>query len=222
MNAGFLKRAFSSLVDITIVVVIIYLTFIAFGRPILRNQVPNFDEINSAYQEILDAYNEDLATLGEEYSAAIELANEDETLEAAAQTTYQEKLQMLESQNSIDIEPFNRPLSAYFLTTVYYYLLGFLILMTVYALATKGKTLGRRMMQIRLDGNVHVFTIFFHDIVFKYFFIILVFVVSMYAGLLLLLLSLFVDLMLMSLSKKKATLRDILLKLNIVKAGYGY
>lgn len=222
MNAGFLKRAFSSLVDITIVFVVVYLTFITFGRTVLRNQVPNFNEIYDAYQEILDAYNSDLSILSEEYNAAVALASDDEALEAAAQANYQADLALLDHQNTIDIEPYNRTLSAYFLNNVYYYAIGFLILMTIYAIVLNGKTLGRKLMQIRLDGPVHSLTVFFHDIVFKYFFIVLVFVVSMYAGVILLMLSLLTDVILMSFTKRKATLRDIFLKINVVKAGYGY
>ncbi len=222
MNAGFFKRAFSSVVDITIVFVVVYLTFLTFGRTVLRNQVPNFNEIYDAYQEILDAYNSDLSILSEEYNAAVALADGDDALEAAAQTDYQLALAILDTQNTIDIEPYNRTLSAYFLNTVYYFAIGFLILMTIYTIVLNGKTLGRKLMQIRLDGPVHSLTVFFHDIVFKYFFIILVFVVSMYAGLILLMLSVLTDVILMSFTKRKSTLRDIFLKINVVKAGYGY
>ncbi len=222
MNAGFFKRAFSSLIDITIVFVVVYLTFITFGRTVLRNQVPNFNEIYDAYQEILDAYNSDLSILSENYSAAVALADGDKALEAVAQTDYQSDLAILDTQNTIDIEPYNRTLSAYFLNTVYYYAIGFLILMTIYTIVLNGKTLGRKLMQIRLDGPVHSLSVFFHDIVFKYFFIILVFVVSMYAGLILLMLSVLTDVILMSFTKRKSTLRDIFLKINVVKAGYGY
>jgi len=222
MNAGFLKRAFSSVVDIVIIMVVVYLTFITFGRSILRNRVPNFDEINTAYQEILDAYNSDLAILSETYNAQLELANGDSDLEAQAKAEYQADLALLDNQNTIDIEPYNRALSAYYLSNVYYFAIVFLVLTTIYTIVLNGKTLGRRMMQIRLDGPVHALTIFFHDIVFKYFFVILVFVVSMYAGLLLLMLSLMVDLILMSFTKRRATLRDVLLKINVVKSSYGY
>ncbi len=222
MNAGFLKRAFSSLTDIIIVMMVVYLTFLIFGRTILRNQVEHFDDIYSAYQEILEAYNADLTVLGEEYSAAVTLAGDNDELKALAQLNYQQKMQILEMQNTIDVEPFNRELSKYFLSIVYYFALGFLVLTTIYVLAVGGKTLGRRIMQIKLDGPVHSVSVFFHDVVFKYFFIIIVFVISIYGGVVLLLLSVVIDLLLISFTRRKATLRDILLKMNVVKAGYGY
>jgi hypothetical protein len=74
MNAGFFKRSFSTLIDLLIVFVIVYLTFILFGRSVLRNQIPDFDRVNDFYQEVLEVYNQDLEVLSEEYSAAITLA----------------------------------------------------------------------------------------------------------------------------------------------------
>ncbi|MDD4184085.1 MAG: RDD family protein [Candidatus Izemoplasmatales bacterium] len=222
MNAGFLRRSFSSLADILIVVLIVYLTFLLFGRLILRNQVDHFDEMYPPYQEMLDVYNDDLTAIGEEYTAQMTLAGDNDELKAEAQLAHQKKLQILEMQNTTDIEPFNRELSRYFLSIVYYFALGFLILVTIYALAFKGRTLGRKIMQVRLEGPVHSLSVFFHDVVFKYFFIIVVFVVSPYGGIALLFLSLIIDLVLISFTRKKATLRDILLKINVVKTGYGY
>lgn len=77
-------------------------------------------------------------------------------------------------------------------------------------------------MQLKLSGPVNPISIFFHDIVFKYFFTILVFSVSMYAGIALFLLSLAIDLILLSFTRNKLTLRDLFLKMSVVKTGYGY
>ncbi|MGI6392995.1 MAG: RDD family protein [Candidatus Izemoplasmatales bacterium] len=222
MNAGFLRRAFSSLTDILIVVLVVYLTFLLFGKLILRKQVDHFAELHTPYQEMLDVYNEDLNAISEEYTAAMTLAGDDEALKAEAQRVHQLKAQILEMQNTTDIESFNRELSRYFLSIIYYFALGFIILMTIYALAFKGKTLGRKIMQVKLEGPVNSISVFFHDIVFKYFFVIVVFIVSPYGGFVLLFLSVIIDLILISLTRRKATLRDILLKIDVVKTGYGY
>jgi hypothetical protein len=222
MNAGFMKRSMSSLIDMVLVFAIITLTFFAFGRTILRNQVPDFTEIFGVYNELVDAYNYDLETITTEYTAALEIADGDEDLQAAAQATYASKKALLDAQNIVDIEPYNDPLTKYFLTCIYYFAIGFLILMAIYSLAFNAKTLGRKMMQVKLEGPVNPISIFFHDIVFKYFFTILVFSVSMYAGAVLFILSLVIDLILMSFTKNKNTLRDLFLKMSVVKTGYGY
>ncbi|MDD5293289.1 MAG: RDD family protein [Candidatus Izemoplasmatales bacterium] len=222
MSAGFFRRAFSSLADILIVILIVYATFLLFGRSILRNQIDHFDQMYTEYSEILEAYNQDLSDAGESYKNELTLASGDDAKEAVALKAYQTKLVLLDQQNTIDIEPFNRDLTRYFLSVVYYFALGFLILTTIYTLAMKGRTLGRRIMQVKLDGPVHVISVFFHDVVFKYFFIVIVFMISMGAGITLFLISVLIDVLLISVSRRRATLRDILLKMSVVRTGYGY
>ncbi len=222
MNAGFMKRALSSLVDLVIVFVVVVSTFYLFGRSIIRNQTPNFTEIFTVYNEIIDSYNVDLENITTEYTAALEIADGDADLEAAAQATYASKKAMLDAQNIVDIEPYNKPLTGYFLSCIYYFSIGFLILTAVYSLAFNAKTMGRRLMQVKLEGPVNPISIFFHDVVLKYFFIVLVFSVSMYAGAALFLLSLAIDLILITFTKNKSTLRDLFLKMSVVKTGYGY
>jgi hypothetical protein len=222
MNAGFLKRSMSSLVDLIAVMSIVTLTFFLFGRTIIRNQIPNFDEIFTVYNELVDAYNYDLETITTEYTAALAIADGNEALETEAQTIYAAKKALLDAQNIVDIEPYNAPLTGYFLTSIYYFSIGFLILLSIYSLAFNAKTLGRKMMQIKLEGPINPISIFFHDVVFKYFFTVLVFSVSLYAGAVLFLLSLAIDLILISFTRNKNTLRDIFLKMSVVKTGYGY
>ncbi len=220
MNAGFFKRAFSSLIDIMIVFAIVTATFYIAGRPILRNQISNFDTIFNAYNEVIDAYNSDYDAITEEYNIQIDLADGDAELEATAGTLYQARVQIINDQNLIDIEPYNRSLTRYFMNNIYFYSIGFLILIAIYTVAFNGKTLGRRVMNIALDGPVNPVSVFFHDVILKYFFVILVFMVSVYIGLFLLALSLIIDIVLISFTKSKTTLRDVLLRMTVTNKSY--
>lgn len=223
MNAGFFKRAFSSLLDASIIILVLYLSFILGGRTILRNQVENFDEVFAAYNQVVDEYNASLSTLYEEYTAAMELADGDNELEATAQTAYDAGKAALDAQQLLDIEPYDEPLTPYFLNCIFYFAFGFIILLSIYTVLLKGMTLGRRLMQLKLEGSVNPITIFLHDIVLKYFFIVTIsFVWTPYVGLLLVGLSLIADVILINFSRKKLTLRDMLTKISIVKTGYGY
>lgn len=223
MNAGFFKRAFSSLLDASIIILVLYLSFIVGGRTILRNQVENFDEIFAAYNQVVDEYNASLNTLYEEYTAAIELADGDKDLEAAAQTVYDEGKAALDAQQLLDIEPYDESLTPYFLNCIFYFALGFIILLTIYTVLLKGMTLGRRLMQLKLEGSVNPITIFFHDIIFKYFFVVMLSLTwNPYAGLLLIGVSLILDVILINFTRRKQTLRDLLVKISVVKTGYGY
>jgi hypothetical protein len=222
MNAGFLKRAISSLVDVVLVFLVVTLFFTLGGRTILQNRIDDFDAVNTAYQELSDAYEEDFNALYAEYQAAVELADGDEDLEADAYDEYIVAKAVLDAQNSADIQPYDEVLTGYYLTCIYFYSIGFLILTGIYTLVMKSRTLGRRLMQVKLSGPVNPISIFFHDVVLKYFFIVIVFSVSPYAGAALLLLSITIDLILISFTKRKSSLRDILLKMEVVKTGYGY
>jgi len=222
MSAGFLKRAFSSLIDVVIVFAVVTVAFLVGGRTILQNRIEDFDAVNTAYQELSDAYEADFAAIYAEYEAAVELADGDADLEAAAEDTYYIARAVLDAQNAADIQPYDEVLTGYYMTVIYFFSIGFLILTGIYSLATGSKTLGRKIMQVKLSGPVNPVSIFFHDVILKYFFIVIVFSVSPYAGIALLLLSITIDLILMSFTKRKASLRDILLKMEVVKTGYGY
>ncbi len=229
MSASFLKRLLSSVVDIALVFLIVYLAFIAGGRTILRNRVENFEEIYSSYNEILEVYNGDLQDLQLEYDVNMEIADGDEALEDIAIAEYNNRIQLVNDQNAIDIEPFNEPLTHYFLETIYFYAVGFLVIMTILSFATLGRTPGRRLMSIKLATQTgpgefekpNPISVFLHDIVFKYFFLVIAFVVSMYYGLILILVAFAVDLILIMFTRNNTTLRDILLKIRVLKANKG-
>lgn len=225
MTVSFFKRMFSSVIDVTLVILVVYLSFVVGGRTILRNRIDNFDEIYSTYNEILETYNSDIQDLQTEYEANIELANEDEELEAAALAEYQAKLQLVNDQNAIDIEPYNEPLSQYFLEIIYYFSIGFLIFVTILAMAMRGNTPGRRMLSIKLvvdNGSGEYIApnpifVLFHDVLLKYFFIIVVFIISMYYGVIMMMVGFIIDLLLMGFTRNHTTIRDILLKIKVIK-----
>ncbi|MFA5007111.1 MAG: RDD family protein [Candidatus Izemoplasmatales bacterium] len=222
MSAGFLKRALSSLVDLALVFAVVTAVFFIGGRTLLQNRIENYDVIDAEYQEVRTARDEDLAVIYADYQAALELAGDDETAKTAAATEYAVAQALIDAQFSADIAPFNDVLTGYYMTIIYFYSIGILILMGIYTLATGSKTLGRRLMQIQLSGPVNPLSIFFHDIILKYFFTIIVFSVSPFAGAILLALSLLIDVILMSFTKRRATFRDLMLKMQVVKTGYGY
>jgi len=222
MNAGFIKRIVSTIIDLSLVLLVIYGSFALLGKNIMRNQINNFDVIYSSYNELLDAYNEDLAALRQTYQADVDEAGDNEQLLQQAEEKYQRKADVLSSQNSVDIEPYNDVLSRYFMNNIYYFALGVLIVMTFYALLTQGKTLGRRTMQLRLEGPVSPISIFFHDVIFKYFFIILALFVNIGVALLILAVQFVIDMIMIVGTRRKLALRDMLAKIRVVKAGYGY
>ncbi len=230
MSVGFFKRLTSSVVDFILIFLVVYLLFIAGGRTILQNRVEYFDDRYDTYSQILTAYNNDLQEIQIEYEANMTNANGDTELEAIALDIHNTKSTILNLQNTIDIEPYNISLTGYFLEIIYFFAVGIVLFITLLTTLTKGKTLGRKIMQIKLitpneSGEPQapsVVQVFFHDVILKYFFILIVFTMNMYYGFMFILIALLTDLILMTVTKNKTTIRDYFMKVRVVKAGYGY
>jgi hypothetical protein len=222
MSAGFFRRFFSTIVDMIILFTVIYFSFILFGRTLLQNNIENFDEINQAYSEIMVVYNQNMSDLQQEYDVAKELAGDDEELKAIALNEYLEKVDILDQQNLVDIDPYNDPLSLYFSSAIYYYALLFLVLITALTLFTKGMTPGRRVMQLKLVGPINPASIFLHDVVFKYLLIIILIPINILFSFMLIMFMFLIDFALLVATRNKNTIRDMITKLTVEKIGYKY
>jgi len=226
MQASLFKRITSSFVDLCLILLVVYGIFFLWGEGLLQNRVENFDTLYADYNEILEIYNEDLATLQTEYEVAIELANGDEDLESVADTEYQQQVAVLDLQNTIDINPYNIPLTKYFSEIIYFFVFGFLVLATILTIVTTGRTPGRKVMGLKTvfektKGeyvDINPFQAFFHDIVFKYFLIVLVFAVNMYLGAMLMLICLLIDIFMISFTRNRTAIRDLVTKVKVIKA----
>ncbi|MDY0140079.1 MAG: RDD family protein [Candidatus Izemoplasmatales bacterium] len=215
MRAGFFRRLTSSLIDMTIVFTIIYLSFILFGRGMLQDKIENYDEINAAYQDIMLVYNENVAQIQKKYEVAKELAGEDEDLLSIAFDEYVEQTAILNNQNNIDTEPYIYPLGIYFTNVIYYYMFLFLILTVAFSLSLKGLTLGRRVMKLKLSGPVNIMSVFLHDIVFKYLLIVILIPINVLFAIMLLMFMALVDTGLIAATKNKLTIRDMISKITV-------
>jgi hypothetical protein len=210
--------------DVILVFLVVYLIFIIGGQSILQNRVEHYDIINEDYQELLGAYNEDMQMIRTEYEAGIEVAGGDAELETLARETYNRKLAVLDEQNLIDIEPYNTPLTKYYLEIIYFFSFGLLVIMTLLTVFLTGRTPGRRMMKVSLmsersEGEFvepNPIKVFFHDIILKYFFIVIVFTLSLYYGVLFIMAGLLLDIILIAVTRKKVTIRDYFLRMRIV------
>ena len=222
MRAGFFRRLTSSLIDIMIVFTVIYLSFILFGRTMLQDQIENYDEINTAYQEIMVVYNDNMAEIQRDYEVAKELAGEDEELLSAALDNYLEQSDILNEQNIIDTSPYMEPLGIYFADVVYYYMFIFLLIMTFYSILAKGMTLGRRILKIKLVGPINYMTVFLHDIAFKYLLVIVLVPINVLFAAMLLMLMIFIDIALIAATRNKLTVRDMISKITVERTEYKY
>lgn len=230
MTVSLLKRMTSSFVDLCIVLIVVYGVFFVGGRELLRSNVDNYYTLNEDYTDVVASYNADISRLSTEYDAQIELANGDEALIEVADNDFNTKKAILNSQNTIDINPYNAPLTSYFSNVINFFMIGFLVLLAVLTLVTVGKTPGRRLLKIRLMTEVGkdkyenpgIFPVFLHDVVLKYFFIVLVFVYNMFYGIVFMLIAFIVDVVLITFTRNNSTIRDYFTKQKVVQDGYRY
>ncbi len=226
MQAGFFRRLSSAVVDFILVIIVIYLVFIAGGRILLRNRVDYFDQRNYVFHELLDAYNNDLANAQNEYNANMEAAGDDLDLQAQAQDLYNMKTSILNMQNSIDIQPYNVSLTYYYYEIINFFTYGLVIIFAILSVVVSGNTIGRKLFRIKLikrssnenSSEPSAFQLIVHDSILKYLVIAFVFSYSIYLGFIFILFSLLVDLMLISITRSKSTVRDYLSQLQVINS----
>jgi hypothetical protein len=226
MSAGFFRRFGSSIVDFIIVFIVVYLAFAVGGRTLLRNRVDYFDQRYFVYQELLDVYNDDLSAAQTEYNANMEVAGDDADAQADAQSLYNLKTSILNMQNTADIQPYNVSLTGYYVEIISFFAFGVVVAVGILAMSTKGRTPGRLLLQLKLVTNQkgkepskpNVIQILLHDSLVKYLILALVFAYSIYYGFIFILFSLFLDAMLMSMTRSKSTLRDFASQIRVVRA----
>ncbi len=225
MPATLLRRLSSSLVDFVLIILVVYGIFYFGGQSYLRNRIDNYYILDADYTEIMEVYSSDIDEIGSEYDAAITLAGEDEDLKAEALEIYQTKHSILDSQNGLDIVPYNTPLTNYILSSIYFFVIAFVALSAVLAVVTLGRTPGRRLLNIelmRINENDElikpgVFGVFLHDSVFKYLIVGVLLVYNLTLGLLVMLLGLLTDIVLITFTRNGSTIRDLVTRIKVFK-----
>lgn len=213
MRAGFLRRLGSSLVDLMIVIIIVYLAFTFIGNPYLSGRIENFDEINENLTQVQDAYDLSTAQINQEYDDAKELAGDDQEAVDAAYLVYREKVSILNQHYAQDTSVYQRLLYDYNVGTIYFYAIGIGLLLGILVLSFKGLTPGRKLMKLELVGQVSMFHIITHDLLLKYMLVIVLVLITPYFALMLVPAYFIIDLLMIMLSKDKTTIRDRISKI---------
>ena len=219
MSAGFLRRLLSSLVDISIVVVIIYGAFALFGNSYLQGQVENYDEINQNLINVQETYDLNQDQIDDAYDEAKALAGDDEEAANEAYLNYRSQISVLNQHYAQDSSVYQRLLYDYNVGTIYFYTIGLALLLTILVIGFGGITPGRRLMKLQLDGQVSTFNIIIHDLLLKYVLVIALILFSPYFAFILIPAYLIIDIFMIMLSKDKTTLRDRLSKIYITYKG---
>jgi hypothetical protein len=184
MNAGFFKRSLAFIADALLIFMITVFSFQLIGEPlfIARTDETTFNQI----EEITGLYREDLVAIEEAYFngdiTESEYNAQRDALEASYYDTYPEVWNLRDD----------------YLNFLYFFNFGFYLLAhTLYMIITKGHSVGRKLVKIKLSGNTTVFTIILRELFWKY----LYYIFTIGIGL-------FVDIYLVILTQDKKTFRD--------------
>jgi hypothetical protein len=182
MRVGLFRRLGSFFFDAMPVVIIVSLLFTLFIGDILKPE--NYDSMYAEYQEISEEYFGDLQ---ERYLDGEFTADE-----------YQERYASLLPGFQRRTEEHYALIVIYVARVVLYHVLSIMLVYFAYVVVTKGRTLGRRMLQIELGGKVTFWRLFVREIIWR----IGYWTITLFIG------GILFDIYMIAFSKAKLTLRD--------------
>jgi hypothetical protein len=196
MRVGLFRRTGAFLFDAMPIAVIVSLLFTLWIGDIIKPS--GYDEMYAEYLDIRDDYFGDL----DQMYLDEELSLED----------YQEQYDALLPQFQAETEDHYAQIVIYMIRVVVYHLIGFTLLYFIYIVATKGRTLGRRMLHIEYGGKVTFWRLLVREVIWKFGYWTITLVIG---GILL-------DAAMIGLSQKKQALRDIVSGIYLKYEGVEY
>ena len=196
MSAGLFKRSLAFLIDGFIYLSLTFWIFSFIAAPIYQRQYEDFEMHWNVYDEVMDKVDEDMKEHEERYE------NDEITyaqlLEKRAEIFdgYYQDPQFTES---IDIALGFRDYTLFSSFSIYV-LVSYLSILIL-----KGQTIGRRLLKLRLIGEVNWLSLLLREVVWKYIF----WVITLGLGFL-------IDVLMIFLSNNNSALRDRLSKTRVV------
>ena len=196
MSAGLFKRSLAFLIDGFIYLSLTFWIFSFIAAPIYQRQYEDFEMHWNVYDEVMDKVDEDMKEHEERYeNNEITYA---QLLEKRAEIFdgYYQDPQFTES---IDIALGFRDYTLFSSFSIYV-LVSYLSILIL-----KGQTIGRRLLKLRLIGEVNWLSLLLREVVWKYIF----WVITLGLGFL-------IDILMIFLSNNNSALRDRLSKTRVV------
>lgn len=193
MRAGFIRRTFSALIDLSLVIAVVYLAFTLVGKGILQNNIEYFDEIDYNLQEVSNIQADNISIINQRNS-----------------TERNQEISVINHLASLDQRVYQDLLFNYYNNTITFFLIGISVLIILLVTMFKGLTPGRRLMNIELVGDVSIKNIIIHDLLLKYILVVILIMFNLYYAFIILPIYFLIDMFLIILSKNKTTLRDSL------------
>lgn len=202
MRVGFLKRSASFLLDMMPIIMIVMLLQQWFLGDFIKHQIdPNYDQLEVEYFDVLEERDSQIEPYFEQYDAGEITLTQFEAFRDPINDAFLED----------NVELINTVVITYWIYAVLYWVFSINIIYGIYVVALKGQTLGRKVMKIKLVGNVKWHSIILRDVLWKTLF----FVITFSLGIL-------IDWALIVLTSKKRTLRDMFSQTYLAHEGVDY
>lgn len=172
-----------------------------FAGDIIQDNIDDYHRLNAIYVENLAEYQEIMQGHYDKIDEGLLTEAEYTLLQQDIQNTF-----VHNNSSLIQVVVYQ-----YAIASIFYVFIAFSTLYTAYNIALKGNTLGRRMMQIELQGNVKWYSILLREFFWKHLF----WFGTLSAGLA-------IDWGLIAFTKKKRTLRDIFSNTYLTPKGVNY
>ena len=119
-------------------------------------------------------------------------------------------------------DPYAETVLNYYVATIFFYIYSFVALTLIYTVILKGKTVGRRLMKLKVTGRKTTARLIVHDVVLKYLPSAILIMYSPIAAIYIILILIALDFVFIAFNRDKLGLRDVLTGIHIEKNSYGY
>lgn len=202
MRVGLFKRSASFILDIMPIIMIVMLLQQWFIGDIIKNSIDtNYDQLEVEYFDLLEQRDAEIEPYFQQYEDGDITLEEFETLRDPINNAFLED----------NTELINTVIIQYWVYSVLYWVISINIIYMIYVLAFKGQTLGRKVLKIKLVGNVKWYSLILREILWKTVF----YVITFSAGIA-------IDIGLIAFTKKKRTLRDMFSQTYLAFEGVDY
>ncbi len=200
MRVNIFKKIMAYLLDAMPIFLLLMILNTLFVAEILKKPYTDYDENYEVYQENVD-----------DYYNSLDLYFQDLENEVITQDEYDAQVVTLRDDFLVINSETEAVTYEYFTRLIYYFLISFLVVKYLYNVFTKGQTFGLKLMKLEMVGKITWFSLLLRELFWRELYWVFTF------GL-----GLLIDLLMITLTKKRRTLRDILTNTSIIYQGTSY
>ena len=200
MRIGFFRRTTAFLLDAMPILLILSLLLSLFVGDLLKSPYQNYDHNVEIYKKNMDDYYETLNLYKNQLDSNLITLDEYDALSLSLQADF--------TNNN---EYFISIMFAYYINVALYFFISFTVINYFYQLLLKGQTVGRKLMNIELYGEITWFNLLLREVLWKTIF----WAFTFSAGIA-------IDIALIAFTKKRKTIRDYLSQTELRYLGTSY